>query len=149
MVMRLRIPAPHWESVSGSQDAKCLKFPGKREFDPWFDDMDEARHICNGTFDDRVCPIREQCLLFALVNNEHEGVFGGTLPEQRHDLRQRHKRKTRGPIPAQWRFEHVRSLTIVREEIAEREAEREARRSGGDQEEPDAAAGGYPEALAA
>jgi hypothetical protein len=33
------------------------------------------------------CPAREACLDFALVANEREGVWGGTLPDERKSIR--------------------------------------------------------------
>jgi len=140
MVMHLRTSAPNWESISGAKDAKCLKFPGNREHDPWFEDMDESAQICNGDNDGVICPIRHECLLFALVNNEHQGVWGGTQPLQRHWLRKKYKHKNHRPRP-EWKFENAPpNEELVAKEQA-RQAERKARRLGGDEEEPDAAAG--------
>jgi hypothetical protein len=80
--MRLRIPAPNWDGGGNpAKEASCRLFPPTRERDDFFGDgegdMEDAKHVCNGTYTQRVCPIREQCLQFALVNNEHYGVWGG------------------------------------------------------------------------
>lgn len=46
-----------------------------------------AVDFCNGTSDGAVCPIRAECLLFALTNNCKIGVWGGTTPVTRRALR--------------------------------------------------------------
>lgn len=46
----------------------------------------EAKAICAG------CPVREECLEYALSRKDHEGVWGGTTRMQRREiLRQRRK----------------------------------------------------------
>lgn len=56
-----------------------------------------ARAVC-----DR-CPVRDECLRFALVNRERDGVWGGTSPSERRLRRtQRYPRRCqvcRGLIP--------------------------------------------------
>ena len=42
---------------------------------------DEAKKVCKG------CPVRAECLEFALVNVEKFGVFGGTSERERRRLR--------------------------------------------------------------
>jgi hypothetical protein len=90
--MRLRIPAPEWNGAGNPDNAAaCLKFPPTREHDDFFGDGGgseaQAKHICNGTYTQRVCPLREQCLTFALVNNEHYGTWGGTDALERAYIR--------------------------------------------------------------
>lgn len=89
MVMVLRIPAPPWDGDGDPKRAgKCTQFPRPMpNEDPWFDDHDEAIQVCNGDVDGRVCPLREQCLLFALVNNEFNGIWGGTYEHDRIRIR--------------------------------------------------------------
>ena len=136
--MRLRTPAPEWETERGVKDGLCRKFPSDpvTKFDPWFDDMEESEQICNGKSGGPVCPIRHQCLIFALVNNEHYGVWGGLLPEQRHWLRKNYKHKKHKP-PPEWRYENAPHYEDIRAEEAARKAEREAEGSLGDEEVPD------------
>lgn len=101
MVMVLRSESPDF--VAGG--AKCLDFPPTRERDEWFGDAtdhskrlygpaleEDARRICNGDDDGIVCPMREDCLFFALLNNEHYGVWGGLSVEQRHHIRRNNPR---------------------------------------------------------
>jgi WhiB family redox-sensing transcriptional regulator len=50
------------------------------------EDAEEAKAIC------ALCPVRQPCLEYALVNREREGVWGGmTDRERRRILRQRRK----------------------------------------------------------
>lgn len=93
MVMILRIPAPRWHG-GGDPDkaANCFSFPVRRDYDPWFGvgvegDSDEALKICNGTDSGRVCPLRHECLIFALTNNESDGIWGGMYEDDRTILR--------------------------------------------------------------
>jgi WhiB family redox-sensing transcriptional regulator len=74
---------------------------------PWFDDAacrgvdtdvffpvsdahaDEAKAIC------ATCPVREQCLEFALETRPAEGVWGGLTPIERHRLIRRRQKAAR------------------------------------------------------
>jgi WhiB family transcriptional regulator, redox-sensing transcriptional regulator len=82
MVLKLRYPAPNnW------REAKCGTIGAGREYDPFFDGPEEeALEFCN---DNGTCPIRDECLLFALTNNCKEGVWGGMTELDRKALRKR------------------------------------------------------------
>jgi WhiB family transcriptional regulator, redox-sensing transcriptional regulator len=43
--------------------------------------IEEAKRICRG------CPVRVQCLAWALDNQVTDGVWGATTPQQRHAIR--------------------------------------------------------------
>ena len=87
--MVLRIPAPAWDGDGDPVKAgNCTRFPRPvPESDPWFDDQDEAIQVCNGDSGGRICPLREGCLLFALVNNESHGIWGGMHEHDRVRVR--------------------------------------------------------------
>lgn len=93
MVMQPRIPGPNWVALG----AKCIHFRPERDKDPWFDPESETDciDICNGISDGKICPVRDKCLEYACINNESYGVWGGMTAEQRHQLRQRVKRRYR------------------------------------------------------
>lgn len=95
MVLKPRAEAPQWiNEENPDKSAKCLMFPpfhdeGGNLVDPWFEgDELAAAAICNGEWDDQVCPIRDQCLEWALLNNEKYGVWGGMLEHDRLNIRQ-------------------------------------------------------------
>lgn len=72
--------APAW-----MEDAACTIDP-----ELWFSlnpfEIDEAKKIC------RHCPVRKQCLTFAVDNDERFGVWGGETSYQRAARRNRSKR---------------------------------------------------------
>jgi hypothetical protein len=95
--MHLRIPSPRWHGGGDeTKQAHCFSFPVSREYDPWFGivngkydvtEQDEAMRICNGEDSGRVCPLRAECLRFALKNNCGDGIWGGMHEEDRTRLR--------------------------------------------------------------
>ena len=72
--------------------AKCLSIDITTD-DIFFSDDEvdqfEATEFCNGTVDGRKCPIRDQCLGFALNNNIEYGVYGGMTPLGRKAVRKK------------------------------------------------------------
>ena len=50
---------------------------------------DEAKAIC------AVCPVREECLEWALESRQPEGVWGGHTPIERHRLIRRRQKAAR------------------------------------------------------
>jgi hypothetical protein len=104
--------------------------------------MEEAIQVCNGDVDGIVCPIRQECLTFALINNESDGIWGGLMPEQRRYLRRNIKDKT------QWLWENalpadeleMNGMLTPDDEDDENEADWSDGGYGGSEEEPDASA---------
>jgi hypothetical protein len=124
--MHLRINAPEWDGGGNpNKEASCRKFRPTREHDDFFGDgtgsESQAKHICNGTYTGTVCPLREQCLEFALVNNEHYGIWGGLNVLERAYIRRFVPR-------TEWSFESAPSKETL-------EAVWPDRVSGGDEEE--------------
>ena len=99
MVLRLRSDPPdHWRG------AKCRGICASVSYDPFFDeDMDEAQAFCNGEADGIVCPIRDECLSFALVNNLRDGVWGGCSELTRKAIRRRWPVQGNKPRP-EWHY---------------------------------------------
>jgi hypothetical protein len=73
----------YWEG------AKCEMVEVTRDYDPFFDDEEDAVEFCNGDADGVVCPLRDRCLLFALTNNSAWGVYGGMTEDDRRALRKK------------------------------------------------------------
>lgn len=90
MVLHLRTNAPDWDKakchgyVSGPHPVEPDDLP---DYDPWSYDEATAMDFCNGP--DEPCPIRHECLLFALTNNCAHGVWGGMSEVDRKALRKR------------------------------------------------------------
>lgn len=147
MVLRLRIPAPNWDN--GARCAEEYPVTRREDYDPWFKDEPVALSICNR---DEGCPLREECLIFALTNNLKDGVYGGTTPVQRRWLRRKWPlRRGKEPRP-EWGFglapgdeECLADMGKTREELEAEddedcEADREDGRGGEDPPEPGSAA---------
>lgn len=94
MVIQTRLPQPDWEKGK----AACVSFPpqprnpitGKidKDGDPAFYDAREFLPVCNGDYTGTPCPMRDYCGLWALINNDQHGVFGGMTAPQRKWVRQ-------------------------------------------------------------
>jgi hypothetical protein len=89
MVLHLRGNAPDWEGAN-CLDTAPHRLEGEAEvYDPWFDEdnPEPALSVCNGGDGYSVCPLRQQCLEFALYNNEKFGVWGGMTEQDRKIMR--------------------------------------------------------------
>jgi WhiB family redox-sensing transcriptional regulator len=130
LVVKLRYPPPgNWEK------AKCKDVPLSSDYDPFFGieaDADEdlaksqAVAFCNGDYDGNVCPIRHQCLLFALTNNEKIGVWGGTTEITRKGIRKKFPARRDGKPNPEWKWHQENEILqgLNRKEI-EKEVQRE------------------------
>lgn len=65
------------------QEAECLNFPPQTFFPEDSVGVDRAKRICER------CPVMRYCLEYALVNNEHDGVWGGKSERERRNMRKR------------------------------------------------------------
>lgn len=72
-------------------DAECRDVPDPDIFFPGGQDQSaaQARQLCAR------CSVREQCLGYALSNNERFGIWGGLDPTERDVLRRRHRQEAR------------------------------------------------------
>lgn len=97
MVIRARMPIP-----DGWHGARCRTLGVTAEYDPVYDrdQQDDMIQYCN---EPSPCPIRDACLMYALVNNCTAGVWGGMSPKDRWALRRKYPlglgvRNTRGTL---------------------------------------------------
>lgn len=84
MVIRARMPIPDlWRG------ARCRQLGVTAEYDPVYDreQQDDMIEFCN---EPSPCPIRDACLMYALVNNCAGGVWGGMSPQDRWALRRKY-----------------------------------------------------------
>lgn len=61
-------------------DALCAQFGPEMFFPKVGHNAAAAKRIC------QVCPVRSECLQWALDNNEQAGIWGGTSPAEREQL---------------------------------------------------------------
>lgn len=73
------------------EDAACASYPAEMFFPPSEAPLaeDQAKAICEG------CPVREECLSFALETAQVEGVWGGMGAGERRRLRRRTRDRAR------------------------------------------------------
>ncbi|MGP0025527.1 MAG: WhiB family transcriptional regulator [Streptosporangiaceae bacterium] len=67
--------------------ALCVGFDPEAFFPSGDDAAAEARAIC------AACPVRGQCLAYAITADERFGIWGGLDPRQRHTVRRRLERR--------------------------------------------------------
>jgi hypothetical protein len=104
MVLRLRSQAPGlWD------EAKCAGSVIHSDDDPFFsedpEESAEAIDFCNGESDGVICPIRHECLMFALLNNERYGIWGGMSEVGRKAIRKKHPLENRKQERPEWQWE--------------------------------------------
>jgi hypothetical protein len=136
MVLRLRQASPDWNQ------AKCAGMATGEANDPWFDnsqedggldETEEARDLCNGVADGVVCPLREACLIFAALNNERYGVWGGMTESDRRLMRKIYPWDSKNPSEPhpEWRWyssdelQELLAVKIERGEISRKQLETE------------------------
>jgi WhiB family redox-sensing transcriptional regulator len=72
----------HNDADSWRRQALCAGHPDRGA---WFSDdraaAQRAKAVC------RACPVRSECLSFALSTGPHDGIWGGTTPYERRRLR--------------------------------------------------------------
>lgn len=123
MVIQSRVPAPDWtdDEGGGTDGARCRTFPiyrdddGNVRIDTWFQDAENALPVCNGDWIGSPCPVRQSCLLVALINNDQHGVWGGMTGPQRRWIRRniqdrdkwRDEKFLRDTVPPPEYFSHL------------------------------------------
>ncbi|MDJ0463169.1 WhiB family transcriptional regulator [Streptomyces sp. H27-C3] len=113
MALYSRKAAPDWSAGDDLDgEAKCRKFPTPHTAgsDAWFDDMEHAADVCNGTTDGIVCPMRASCLVQALTNCERFGCWGGLNQQQLGWMRKKFRQ-----TPEKWSLEHAPPLGLFSE----------------------------------
>lgn len=58
------------------------------------DETRQAREICAG------CPVRPQCLAYALASGQQYGIWGGSDEQERRRLRRQRREPGKGPVRA-------------------------------------------------
>ncbi|HEV7887100.1 MAG TPA: WhiB family transcriptional regulator [Acidimicrobiales bacterium] len=65
------------------QKAACRDLDTSLFFPDSESDAPEALEVC------AICPVRDECLEFALSTRQHDGVWGGTTESERKRIRRR------------------------------------------------------------
>jgi WhiB family redox-sensing transcriptional regulator len=68
-------------------DARCATEDPEIFFPPNDDPARKARQICS------MCPVRDECLAYALEAKEEFGIWGGLDPRERRALRRKLRRR--------------------------------------------------------
>jgi WhiB family transcriptional regulator, redox-sensing transcriptional regulator len=85
------LPGPALAALGAwAAQAACVHTDPEIFFPPAGDPAREARKICGH------CPVRDDCLTYALEANESFGIWGGLDPEERCSLRRRTRAKADG-----------------------------------------------------
>ena len=94
--MAIAIEAPRsWDAhLAWRQDAACRDLDPNLFFPvgvtgPAVDQIATAKEICSG------CPVRAECLDFAITSNQEFGVWGGTSEDERRVLRRQWRARLR------------------------------------------------------
>lgn len=78
-----------WRRRAACRDVDTDLFFPNGETGDALDQAEAAKAICAG------CPVREECLEFALATNQQYGIFGGLTDTERRSLRRRRARERR------------------------------------------------------
>lgn len=76
----------NWARPDWYDDANCRDLPPEIFF-PEAKDWAPARRVCEG------CPVREECLEFALSNDEKHGIWGGYGARARRRMRREREKE--------------------------------------------------------
>ena len=73
--------AENWRSLASCRDSNADLFFPIGSTGTALDQIEAAKAVC------MLCPVREQCLEFALATNQEAGVWGATSEDERRRLR--------------------------------------------------------------
>lgn len=71
--------AVEWLALDAALDGVVTGCQSSAEPEAWWDPAgsDDAKAVCRG------CPVRSECLAYALAARERAGVWGGLTPDER------------------------------------------------------------------
>jgi len=94
-MFRNRLAKEKWDALNDGIDSARVVVPCQNtDPDVWFSDRDsmdvhssastirQAKAFC------KMCPVRELCLEYAIVNDEPHGIWGGLSTQDRKKLKQ-------------------------------------------------------------
>jgi WhiB family transcriptional regulator, redox-sensing transcriptional regulator len=84
-------PLAGFEQPAWAADAPCREHPEVEWFPERGESMAAAKAVC------RRCPVRDECLSYAVADPTIVGVWGGTSGRERRRMRERRAAPERGP----------------------------------------------------
>lgn len=100
------VAEPQW---SWRYDAKCAKrgvetdlFYPPRDRSLYKDIADRAKAVCWGTDGFEECPVRRECLWYAIEEGDTHGIWGGLSHRERSHLGKRYRRENPGVSLRDW-----------------------------------------------
>lgn len=85
------------EPLTWRDDAACRARPDV-DFFPYPEDVQaisRAKEVC------AICPVSEECLLYAISTRQGDGLWGGHTPKERAKLRRKWMEDVRSPAAAE------------------------------------------------
>lgn len=82
-------PSLGWQNSAGCRDADSELFFPLSYGSEHAEQIAEAKSYC------AVCPVRAECLDYAVATDQKYGIWGGEEPEVRKSLRRREQRRAR------------------------------------------------------
>lgn len=96
----MTLPREEWERSSDwEKDAKCLGdrpevyFP-ERSKAVYKTTASQAKAVCNGKDGRPACPVKQECLMHALEQDERYGIWGGLSHRERNAMLRKEARDT-------------------------------------------------------
>lgn len=80
-----------WRSKAWRRHAKCAGQDTEKYYPPRSRELykpiaDSSKGICKGRLDGHECPVRMQCLTYAISTDEPHGIWGGLSHRERNAL---------------------------------------------------------------
>lgn len=102
------IPLSNARTHDWRDDALCAESDPEIFFHSETVHNEAAKDVCGS------CDVREQCLEWAMDNDEDAGVWGGLDRKERQALR---RKRRRGPVPAREPKNHRRNRAIIEDRL--------------------------------
>lgn len=74
------------EAIPWVSQARCATMDAEAWFPPKSGTNNPAKRVCNGSKGGSACPVRDECLSYALRYREEFGVWGGLGEKERRKL---------------------------------------------------------------
>jgi hypothetical protein len=86
---------PGWQGLGKCRGSRPALFYPEKEGEDATAVAAQAKAVCNGLDGSPACPVKDECLEYALANHEKFGIWGGRTERERNSLK-RMRRKVNG-----------------------------------------------------